>query len=133
MELVKPRRSLIGTVILVAAAATWFVIMRRADANFLGLPPGYLAGPTATVLAVVIAAAHVVAAVFLVSHAPRGRFIAALAAAAVLVAGIALVMAMRGVAWVPAVLFFVGFIELLLVAGSTPRKAPHRKHVPGHR
>ena len=44
-----------------------------------------------------------------------------------------LMMSTFGVGWFPALLFFIGLIELLLVAGSTPRKPARSKHVPGHR
>jgi hypothetical protein len=128
-ELQKPRRSLIGTLVVVAIGAIAFIAMRRSEQ--LGLPAGYLTGSSATVAAVVIAGAHALAAVLLAVRFVRARHVAAVAASLLVVSSVTLIVLMLGVVWVPAVLFFIGFVELLLVAAATPRKPAHRKHVPG--
>jgi hypothetical protein len=127
-ELVKPRRSLIGMLAVVAIAAVAFVVLRRSDDHFLGLPPEY---PSGFVIALLIAAAHAAAAMLLVIRAPHARLAAGLAAALLVVTSVGVIVLMLGVPWVPALLFFIGFVEILLVAASTPRKPAHRKHVPG--
>lgn len=130
-ELVKPRRSLIGMLAVVAIGAITFVVLRRSDDHLLGLPPDYLRGAPGLVLAILLAGAHAVAAALLVIRAPHARLVAIIAGFTMIGASVALIMGMLGVPWVPALLFFIGFVELLLVAGATPRKPAHRKHVPG--
>jgi len=119
--------------VIVAAFAITFYVLRRSNQGFLGLPPGYLGGLPGLVLAILIAGTHLFAAMLLVGQAPRARLVALIAALLVIVASVVLIMSMLGVAWFPAVLFFIGFVEVLLVGGSTPRKPVHRKHVPGRR
>ncbi len=118
---------------IVAIGAVAFGVLRRSDERFLGLPPGYLEGPSGLLLVGLLAGVHALAAVVLLVQPARGRLVAAIAAAVAIGSCIFLVMSMLGVAWVPALLFFIGFVEILLVAGSTPRKPAHRKHVPGRR
>jgi hypothetical protein len=132
-EIRGPRRSLIGLLVVVAVAAIVFVVSRRSDRPYLGMPAGYLAGSSGLVLAIVIAGTQATAAVLLLVHAVRARLAAAIAAGVLVASAVALIMSMLGVAWFPAVLFFIGFVELLLVAGATPRKAARRKHQPGRR
>ena len=130
-ELVKPRRSLIGMLAVVAIGAITFVILRRSDDHLLGLPPDYLRGSSGLVLAILLAGTHAVAAALLLMRAPHARLAAASAGFTMIAASVALILVMLGVPWVPALLFLVGFVELLLVAGSTPRQPAHRKHAPG--
>jgi hypothetical protein len=105
--------------------------MHRSDDPLLGLPPEYLRGSSGIVVALLIAVMHAAAALFLVMRAPHARLAAGLAASLLIASSVGLIVSMLGVPWVPALLFFVGFVELLLVAASTPRKPAHRKHVPG--
>ncbi len=130
-EIRGPRQALIGMMAVVAIGATAFLVLRRSDASFLGLPPDYLAGASGRVPAVLLAGSHAAAAVLLALHAPQGRAGATIAASLMMAASVVLIVSMLGVAWVPALLFFIGFVELLLVAGSTPRKSARRKHAPG--
>jgi hypothetical protein len=125
-ELVKPRRSLLAMLASVAIAATAGVVLRGSDAR-LG---EYLGGSAKPVVAILVAATQALAAVLLVMHAARGRLVALIAASFLILAAVGLLISIN-VAWLPAVLIFVGFIELLLVAGSTPRKPARRKHLPG--
>lgn len=133
VEIRKARHALIGLLSIVAVAAIAFVVLRRSDPSFLGLPPGYLASGTALGFAVVIATMHAFAAVLFAIHAERARLMAAIAGALVMVAGVGVALASPGADWVPAALLFGGFVELLLVAGATPRKPAKRKHVPRRR
>lgn len=133
VEIRKARHGLIGLLSIVAIAAVAFAILRRSDAHFLGLPPGYLAGGTALGFAAVIAAAHALAAVLFAVHAKRARLMAGIAGALVIAAGVGVILLVPGADWIPAILLFGGFVELLLVAGATPRKPAKRKHAPGRR
>lgn len=133
VEIRKARHGLIGLLALVAVAAIAFAVLRRSDAHFLGLPPGYLAGGTALGFAGLIAAAHALAAVLFAIHAARARMMAGIAGVLVMIAGVGVVVSVSGPNWIPATLLFGGFFELLLVAGATPRKPAKRKHVPGRR
>ncbi|MEJ7596269.1 MAG: hypothetical protein WKG01_00045 [Kofleriaceae bacterium] len=133
VEIRKARHGLIGLLAIVALAAIAFAVLRRSDARFLGLPPGYLANSTALGFTVLIAATHALAAVLFAVNAARARLMAGIAGALLMVAGVGVILLVPGVNWVPATLLFGGFIELLLVAGATPRKPRKREHVPGRR
>ena len=133
VEIRKARHGLIGVLALVALAAIAFAVLRRSDAGFLGLPPGYLAGGTALGFAGLIAASHALAAVLFAMHAATARLFAGIAGAILMIGGVGVVASAPGPQWVPAALLFGGFFELLLVAGATPRQPPKRKHVPGRR
>ena len=128
VELRKARGSLVALLALVALGAIGFAAVRR-SAN-LDLAAGYLGGSGLTV-ALLLGGAHALAGLFLVAHVPRARLVAGLAASLMIVTSIAMLILAVGSSWVPATLFLVGMFELLLVAGSTPRKPAHRKHVPG--
>ncbi len=132
-ELRGPRHALIGLLAVVAVGAVAFGILRRSDGQSLGLPPGYLEGASGLLLVGLLAAVHAAAAVILLVQPTRGRVVAAVAAAVAIGTSVVLIMSMLGVTWFPALLFFIGFVEILLVAGSTPRKPAHHKHVPGRR
>ncbi len=132
-ELRGPRHALIGMLAVVAIGAIAFGVLRRSDDRFLGLPPGYLEGASGLLLVGLLASVQALAAVVLLVQPARGRLIGAIAAAVAIGSSVVLVTSTRGPAWVPALLFFIGFVEILLVAGSTPRKPAHRKHVPGRR
>ncbi len=133
VEIRKARHGLIGLLALVALAAIAFAALRRSDARFLGLPPGYLASGTALGVAALLGAMHAFAAVLFAGHAARARMVAGIAGALLIVAGVGVILLVSGPAWVPAAVLFVGFVELMLVAGATPRKPAKRKHVPGRR
>jgi hypothetical protein len=125
-ELVKPRRSLLALLAIVAIAAIAGVVLRRSDAR-LG---EYLGGSVKPVVAILVAATQALAAVLLMMRPARGRVVAVIAAVLLILAAVGFLVSID-VAWVSVVLLFVGFIELLLVAGSTPRKPARRKHLPG--
>ncbi|MEO8702160.1 MAG: hypothetical protein ABI867_19105 [Kofleriaceae bacterium] len=95
-----------------------------------GLAP---ASDSVLVAALLVGGGQAIAALLVVVRAPRARVVAAAAAVLVIVAGVAAIVSLVGTSWVPALVVFFGFLELLLVAGTTPRKPAHRKHVPGHR
>lgn len=133
VEIRQARHGLIGLLAIVALAAIAFAALRRSDARFLGLPPGYLAGGSALGFAGLIGAAHTFAAVLFALHAARARLAAGVAGALLMVAGVGVILLASGPAWIPATVLFVGFVELMLVAGATPRKPAKRKHVPGRR
>ncbi len=80
-----------------------------------------------------IAATHALAAVLFAVHAERARLMAGIAGAVVMAAGLGVIIFVPGADWIPATLLFGGFVELLLVAGATPRKPAKREHVPGRR
>ena len=130
-EIRGPRQALIGMLAVVAIGAIAVLVLRRSDASFLGLPPDYLAGSSGLVPAVLIAGSHAAAAALLALHSPRARVGAAIAAFLMIASSVVVIVSMLGVAWVPALMFFIGFVELLLVAGSTPRKPARRNHAPG--
>ena len=133
VEIKKARHGLIGLLSIVALAAITFAVLRRSAAHFLGLPPGRLAGGTALGFIALIAATHALAAVMFAVQAKRARLIAAIAGALMIVVGVGITLSGPATNWIPATLLFGGFVELLLVAGATPRKAAKRKHVPGRR
>lgn len=133
VEIRKARHGLIGLLAVIALAAIAFAVLRRSDERFLRLPPGYLAGGTALGFAGLIAATHALAAVLFAMHAQRARLVAGIAGALVMVAGVGVILLVPGPAWIPATLLFAGFVELMLVAGATPRKPTKRKHIPGRR
>lgn len=132
VEIRKARHGLIALVSIVALVAIAFALLRRSDARFLGLPPGYLAGGTALGVAAAIGAMHALAVVLFAVHAERARLTAGIAAALLIGAGVGVILVV-GTHWVPATLLFGGVVELLLVAGATPRKPAKRAHVPGRR
>ncbi len=134
-ELRGPRHALIGTlaVIAVAAITVGALLMKRSDGGLVRLSLDQLAGSplgsfrgAGAVLAVVIGGTQALAAALLVVHHQRGRWLAAIAAGLVLAFSVVLVMLMTRTTWLQPTLFGIGFIELLLVAGSTPRKPADR-------
>lgn len=133
VEIRKARHGLIGLLAIVALAAIAFAVLRRSDERFLQLPAGYLAGGTAMGFAGVIAVTHAFAAVLFAVDGQRARLVAGCAGALLMVAGFGVSILVSGPAWIPATFLFAGFVELLLVAGATPRKPAKRKHVPGRR
>ncbi len=126
VELRKARGSLIGMLAIGAVGAITCAVRRD-------VPGLASASSSFIVAALLVGGGQAIAALLLVLRAPRARVVAAVAAVLVIVAGVAAVVSLVGPSWVPALVVFFGFLELLLIAGSTPRKPARRKHVPGHR
>ncbi len=141
-ELRGPRHALIGAlaVIAVAAITVGAMLMKRSDGGLVGLSLDTIAGSAfgsfrgpGAVLAVVIGGTQALAAALLVIDHRRGRHLAAVAAGLVIAFSVVLVMLMTRTTWLQPTLFGIGFIELLLVAGSTPRKPADRSRRFGRR
>ncbi len=126
VELRKARHSLIGMLAIGAVGAITCAV-RRDVLGLASAPDSFL------VAALLVGGGQAIAALLVALHAPRARVVAAAAAVLVILAGVAVIVWLVVASWVPAVVVFFGFLELLLIAGSTPRKPARRKHVPGHR
>ncbi len=85
------------------------------------------------VLAILIGGTQTLGASLLVLHHERARHVAAVAGAIIVVFSAVIVMMSIELSWLQPTLFGIGFIELLLVAASTPRKPVDRKHRFGRR
>lgn len=140
VEIRGPRHALIG--VLAAAAvgliAIGIMVLPRGDGGSVRLSADLLAGSPLSfrglgVVLVMVGATQAIAAVMLVLHHPRGRHVAAAAGVLVALLAAILVMLMAGSSWLPVALFGVAFMELLLVAASTPRKPVERKSRFGRR
>ncbi|MBA3397502.1 MAG: hypothetical protein H0T89_33065 [Deltaproteobacteria bacterium] len=140
VEIRGPRHALIG--VLAAAAvgliAIGTMVLVRGDGGSVRLSDNLLAGSPLSfralaMILVVVGATQVIAAIMLVLHHPRGRHVAAAAGVLVALLAAILVMLMAGTSWLPVALFGVAFMELLLVAASTPRKPMVRKSRFGRR
>ncbi len=140
VEIRGPRHALIG--VLAAAAicviAVGILVLRRGDGGGVRLSSDLLAGSPLSfrglgVVLVVVGISQAIAGTLLVLHHPRGRHVAAAAGVIVALLAAILVMLMAGSSWLPVALFGAAFMELLLVAASTPRKPIERKSRFGRR
>lgn len=141
-EIRGPRRSLIG-LLAVAAVGTitlGIMLIGRPGGGVAYLSPSLLAQSPLTSfrglgleLVILVGGTQALAASLLVLRHERARFVATVAAAIVVATSAILVMLSIGLSWLQPTLFGIGFIELLLVAASTPRKPADRKHRFGRR
>lgn len=141
-ELRGPRRSLVGVLALAAVGAitVGILLIRRPGGGLAHLSPDLLASSPLTsflgvglLLAILVGGTQTLAASLLVLHHERARLVAAIAGAIIVATSAILVMLSIGLSWLQPTLFGIGFIELLLVAASTPRKPADRKHRFGRR
>lgn len=141
-ELRGPRRALVWllAVSAVGAFTVGILLIRRPDGHNVRLALDLLASsPLSTfrglglVLAILVGGTQTLAASLLVLHHERARLVAAIAGAIIVAFSAAMVMMSIAVSWLQPTLFGIGFIELLLVAASTPRKPVDRKHRFGRR
>ncbi|MDQ3335493.1 MAG: hypothetical protein M4D80_10035 [Myxococcota bacterium] len=136
-EIRGPRHALIGVLVCAAIGMVIVGIMliQGADGRAVRLSPELLAGSPfgsfreiGLMLAILIGGTQAVAATLFALHHPRARHVAAVAAGIAVACGAAFVLAMHRTSWLEPTLFGIGFLELLLVAGCTPRKSAHPKH-----
>lgn len=141
-EIRGPRRALVG---LLAVAAIGIItvgilLVQRPDGGHVDLSLDHLSRSPlhsfrglGLVLALLVGGTQVLAASLLVLHHERARHVAA--AAGLIIVGASAVMVMLSIelSWLQPTLFGIGFLELLLVAASTPRKSRDRSHRFGRR
>ena len=126
-ELRGPRHALIGVLLIGAlgAVVAGALAATRGNPSALGLTivsPFASVRGTGGLLAILIGGSQALAAFLLLAHHERARMVA-LIAALIAVAWSALHGMMLGGAAFPLVLFAFGALEVMLVAGCTPRDA----------
>ncbi len=133
-ELQGPRNGLIGLLVVIAvlAIAGGAALIGGNDGGSVfqpKLPPAARSHSlfgTGVLLALVIGGSQAIAALMLVLHRPKARMVA-LAAALIVVAWSIERLLLHGVSNLQVGAFFIGGLELLLVAGCTPRETMGRR------
>ncbi len=137
-----PRHALLGLLAIAAIGAltVGVLLIQRPDGRSVKLSIDLLASSPLTsfrgiglLLALVIGGTQTLAASLLVLRHERARQVAAIAGGIIVVTSAVMVMLSIGLSWLQPTLFAIGFIELLLVAASTPRKPVDRAHRFGRR
>lgn len=113
-ELRGPRHALIGVLVVAAVLAVLAIARMSPSAATTGLWA-------------VLAAMQLIAAGFLAARFLRARLVAVVAALAAIAWGVEQILVNDVVTWVQLVVLGIGALELLLVAGCTPRDPPKKR------
>jgi hypothetical protein len=139
-ELRGPRQSLIGllAVVAVLAVAGGLALIARPDDHVLRQPVDLQVGSpftsirgTGVLLALVIGSTQGIAAFLLLLHHVRARMVALIASLIAVVLSVLQMMLLDGATWLQLTLFGIGALEVLLVAGCTPRESSGPKKMRG--
>ncbi|HEY0483774.1 MAG TPA: hypothetical protein VGD37_39920 [Kofleriaceae bacterium] len=139
-ELRGPRQSLIGLLAVVAVLAVTggVALIARPDGHVLRPPVDLQVGSplmsiraTGVLLALVIGSTQAIAALLLLLHYVRARMVALIASLIAVVWSVLQMILLDGATWFQLTLLGIGALEVLLVAGCTPRESSGPKKMRG--